>query len=203
MNNTHYKNIRKVLQMGAYYLLPIFLAISLLVVEGRELKHFAKELGSISVALFIFIMFIKPVSVFLPKITLLKKIVLWRKELGIAIFYLAFFHMIGIFISSDLFSYPEEWLYGLEDPAVLFGTVSMIGMVFLGLTSNKFSIKKLKKNWQKLHYLAYPTLFFALLHKFGLEKGTYIPAFILFGIFCILKFFEWKKSGKILKSKNK
>lgn len=190
--------LRDILKIVSFYILPVALIVVIFggFFEGSGLKHFSIELGNWAINLFIFIMFIKPFSVFFSKCKMLKKLVLWRKELGIAIFYLAFFHMVGIFIATDLWSYPREWISGFENIPILLGTISLMLMFVLYLTSNRISLKKMKKNWYKLHYLSYPALFFALLHKFGLEKDSYIPAFVVFVVFVALKVFEWKKLEK-------
>lgn len=51
------------------------------------------------------------------------------------------------------------------------GTIALLGMVPLALTSNKFSMKLMKRNWKKLHYVTYGVAVFTILHLLFLGTG--------------------------------
>ncbi|MCR4329006.1 MAG: ferric reductase-like transmembrane domain-containing protein [Candidatus Roizmanbacteria bacterium] len=65
--------------------------------------------------------------------------------------------------------------FGLPDPASIplfqiFGTLTLLLLFPLFLTSNNFSVRLLKKNWQRIHYLVYIAVWFAALHTLlGIE----------------------------------
>jgi len=55
----------------------------------------------------------------------------------------------------------------------IFGTIALLILFPLFLTSNNFSIRLLKKNWQKIHSLIYVAVWFAALHTLFGEEGTF------------------------------
>lgn len=84
----------------------------------------------------------------------------YRRYLGIAMFNFAFIHfmwmrgfdMIRLGIPSNIPLYQ------------LFGSLALILITPLFLTSNNFSVKKLGKYWKTLHTLVYPVMFLLVLH---------------------------------------
>lgn len=181
------KSWRKLLQYSSYYAIPfLLLTTSILIPE----KFIFNNFGSLSEILLIAILFIKPLAVIFSS-SLLMKILGLRKELGIITFWFFLFHGAGL-----IYIYELLQIENLEDPVIFWGFIAGIGMTILGLTSNKFSIKLLKKNWKKLQYLAYPVLFATLLHS-GLAEHDgiegYLKAIIIGGIFIVLKVLEWRK----------
>ena len=192
--------VGRILELVCYYVLPIVLTASLFAVSFESMKAWGVLLGKGSLILFVAIMFIKPFSRFFPRVGIFMRIVAWRKELGIAVFYLAFFHTLAMFMSTGLLATMDEWFGDITDPAFM-GSLSLLIMFVLYLTSNSFSIQKMRQNWKKLHYFAYPALLFALMHKFGVEEGTFVPAFVVFGIFVVLKIVEFLKVRKLRQKK--
>lgn len=74
--------------------------------------------------------------------------------------------------------------FGMPDPAriplfQIFGTLALFLLLPLFLTSNNFSLRLLKKNWQKVHSLLYIVVWLAALHTFLGEEG------ILWGIVAV------------------
>lgn len=49
-------------------------------------------------------------------------------------------------------------------PYILVGLLALIGLVALGATSNRWSMRRLGKRWKPLHKLSYPILVLILLH---------------------------------------
>ncbi|MEM7110863.1 MAG: ferric reductase-like transmembrane domain-containing protein [Chloroflexota bacterium] len=60
------------------------------------------------------------------------------------------------------------------------GTIALLGMVPLALTSNLWSMKKLGKNWKQLHYLTYPIAILIIAHLYFL--GGALPWAILYAV---------------------
>ena len=82
-----------------------------------------------------------------------------RRTIGILAFLFALFH--GILLVSkrnfDFFDIQTYWIY-------IQGVVTFIIFTLLAITSNDWSIKKLKKNWKKLHELTYLAMFMLVWH---------------------------------------
>ncbi|MGB1251464.1 MAG: ferric reductase-like transmembrane domain-containing protein [Candidatus Promineifilaceae bacterium] len=60
------------------------------------------------------------------------------------------------------------------------GSIALIGMMPLALTSNKWSMRKLKRNWKRLHYLTYPVAIFIVAHLLFL--GEALPVAVLYSL---------------------
>lgn len=172
---------RKIIQLLTYYLLPSLAFIVLLISEFflGDSYELLVSYGSYALNLVMIILFIKPLTVlFGHKLTFLKKVMLYRREMGVLAFWFALFHALALMFYLDVFSY-----YSLEnalDPTdyILSGFIALIGMIILGITSNKFSQFKLKRKWKKVQLLAYPTFVFIIIHKMQTE-GELGPLLLL------------------------
>ena len=87
-----------------------------------------------------------------------------RRQLGLWAFSYACLHML-VFVGLMI-----EWdaaLFGAElerRPYVLIGSLALIGLLMLALTSNRYSMRRLGVRWKSLHRLVYPILILVLLH---------------------------------------
>lgn len=88
-----------------------------------------------------------------------KKLLLQRRLVGILAFLLAIIHGYLLVIKRELdFLDPQTyWIY-------IQGILTFIIFVVLAFTSNDWSVKKLKKNWKKLHQLTYLAMFLLAWH---------------------------------------
>ncbi len=128
---------------------------------------------------------------------------LWpaRRRLGILVFIFAFMHYLWVrLFFIILFGPPTLDLVPVFE---IFGLIALFLLLFLYITSNDFSVKTLKKNWQRLHYLVYPTLWILVLHivlqppftveflgiKFNLENLIYfaLPTIVI----ASLQIYSW------------
>ena len=184
---------RKVLQLIAYYLLPLtLLALAFLRTEAATFAQF----GSLALLLLIFIVFIKPIAV-IARQKLLWKFISLRRELGIANFWLFFFHFAGLYY---IYNMTPSRLFDTSY-FVFWGALAGIGMVILAATANNFSTKLLKRNWKRLHYITYLIFLLALYHGSKAEKE--IEKFYIVGsIFIVLKIIEYLIHHKKRKNKN-
>ena len=89
-----------------------------------------------------------------------------RRLTGIFAFIFATGH--GYFLirqrSIDFFDFKTSWIY-------IQGVVTFTIFTLLTLTSNDWSIKKLKKNWKKLHQLTYIAIFLLTWHVWDKMSG--------------------------------
>lgn len=109
-----------------------------------------------------------------------------RKELGLASFAYGFLHLL----------FYVFWNYGGDIRLVLL-TLPQQKFTFLGLgglfillvltaTSNKYSVRKLKKGWQRVHRFVYIAGSFNLFHLLLASKGNEQIFVIYGGIYLIL-----------------
>lgn len=91
----------------------------------------------------------------------------------------------GIIHSAIAVSHLNINLFDLDTYSVYYtGTISLIIFTVLALTSNNFSIKKLKKSWKKLHNFTYVVMVLLLIHIWSLMNGKW-TIFTGFGL-CFL-----------------
>lgn len=109
-------------------------------------------------------------------VTPLAKITKWRilkyrRALGLYAFLYGLLH----FLNYMVLDYFFNWSLILEDifkrPALTFGMLAFTLLILLAVTSFKFAIKKMGKNWQKLHQLIYVLTIFAIIHNYMMVKA--------------------------------
>lgn len=70
------------------------------------------------------------------------------------------------------------------------GFVALLGLVALGITSTDGMIRRLGKNWQRLHNLVYPIAAVALLHFALQSKIDVTEPVLMCGLFVLLLFYR-------------
>lgn len=177
--------MKKITEILAYYSLPLLLvALSIWYPNNGETFSLMGEAAEI---LLVFLLFISPLAKIFP-LTPIRKLMPYRRQIGVATFWLALFHAGGLIASWEL--YYLSWYFDPNDH-FLYGLIALIGMIILGVTSNNISFRFFQKNWKKIQYLAYPTLFFTLLHS-SMASGEMEKFFVVGGVYVVLKVMEWK-----------
>ena len=167
-----------------YYLLPMVL----LVWSFFSGSFFFVVVGIVSEVLLVWLLFVKPLAVIF-KSKYLFKIVGFRRELGIAMFWFFFFHAVGLYKL-----YGMSFTSVISNTSLLWGLIAGVVLIIVALTSNNYSVKLLKNNWKRVQYLSYFVLFGVLLHSS--LKTTMVKFYLVFGLFVVLKVVEWRKFFK-------
>lgn len=138
---------------------------------AQELNH---QTGLMALIYFTVNLWLGALKSFVPKwprafIFLLQE----RRWLGVIQFIILIFH-IGLYFVLEGFE-PKAFTQIWTKTYLIFGTLGFSVLALLALTSNDFSVKKLKgKNWKKLHRLAYLAGFLVTVHIFLIEKADLI-----------------------------
>lgn len=119
-----------------------------------------------------------------------------RKSMGIATAIWSLLHFI-IFIAAEGFTETfKQFNYVL-------GFIAILILIALLLTSNRKSMKKLKKNWKKLQTLSYAAILLSLIHVAILDK-TWIIYAVIVGVGFIIripifknKFIDFRNNKKL------
>lgn len=117
-----------------------------------------------------------------------KQLLPLRRPLGLYAFLYVCLHLLT-FVVIDYGLDPQ--LIGeaiFEKRYALAGFTAFLLLLPLALTSNQWSMRKLGKNWKKLHWLVYPAGLLAIVHFFWLVKHTYARP-VFFGTILILLLF--------------
>ena len=176
--------LRKLIQLFSYYLLP-FLLLSISILSNN--KWIFSKLGNLAFILLTANLYLRPIAVILNN-RYLNTLSTYRRELGVASFWLYFFHAIGFFL---LYKIPLKNFIDTNTYS-FWGFLASICMLLLWITSNDKSISYLKKNWKRLHRLAYPLFYFSLIHISLAQKNP--EKILILGIpYILLKIIEYRK----------
>jgi sulfoxide reductase heme-binding subunit YedZ len=92
----------------------------------------------------------------------------------------AIFYVVG-------WSLPELWVAFSEKTYIILGIMAWLLMVPLGVTSNRWSQRKLGRGWRKLHRAIYVLSILACLHFLWLVRSDYLqPGLYAFALLVLL-----------------
>ena len=83
-----------------------------------------------------------------------------RRQLGILTFMLGLTHFFWSKVFDTILNGPPETIPSYQP----FGLLALFLCLPLAITSNRFSVQKLGRFWQTLHYLVYPIMFLLIFH---------------------------------------
>jgi len=172
------------------------LIIAHLSLLGLLFPQYSQTFGSAAEYLLLFILLISPLSK-LFRMKLLYQVMGLRRELGIWFAYLAIVHSVGYLSNPDWFGVfiaPHLSEPASIFPRYIFGIIALILTLPLLITSNALSLRLLRGNWKRVHFLAYPLFATMLLHIFlprngGMESDLigWIQFALAFGGYVLLK----------------
>ena len=110
-----------------------------------------------------------------------------RRPIGLACFFYAALHL-GVYLGLDLGGSWPELLADLADkPFIALGGLSFCGLLLLAATSTDGWMRRLKRNWKRLHRLIFPCAVLAQLHYMLLSKpGVEGPGWYGAALLCLL-----------------
>ena len=122
----------------------------------------------------------------LRRITGQVKLIRFRRMLGLFTFFYASMHFLTYIWLDQYF----DWRFIAEDigehPYVIVGFCAFLIFTAMAITSPRFMVRKMGKNWKKLHNLVYPAAFLACTHFIWLVKSDIREPVIYLAIFVIL-----------------
>lgn len=129
----------------------------------KALEH---EFGLIGLQLFVASLVISP----LFQLTCIN-LIRFRRLIGLMAFYYMCLHF-AVYVFLDLqLNWEQLWKDLTKRPYIIVGTLSLVLLVPVALTSNDWSIRKLTSaRWCRLHTLVYPAAILAGLHFIWLSK---------------------------------
>lgn len=109
--------------------------------------------------------------------TPLKRITGWywparvRRMLGLYAFFYACVHLMTYVWLDQFFDWYEIWMDILDRPFITVGMAAFVLLVPLAVTSNRYAIKRMGRNWKRLHRLVYAIAVMGVLHFWWLVKA--------------------------------
>lgn len=110
----------------------------------------------------------------------------FRRMIGLYAFFYACLHF-SVYLFLDLGSYWSQIGADIiKRPFITVGFTAWLLLVPLALTSNQWMMRKLKKNWLKLHKLVYAIGILGVVHYYWLVKSDVREPLLYAGILAVL-----------------
>ena len=110
----------------------------------------------------------------------------YRRMLGLFAFFYGVLHLLSYLWLDQFFEWAAIAKDILKRPFVTFGMAALALLLPLALTSTKASMRRLGRNWQRLHRLIYPAAVVAVLHYAWLVKKDLTQPPIYAGMLAVL-----------------
>lgn len=101
----------------------------------------------------------------------LPSLILYRRLLGLFAFFYLCLHFVTWAWLDRLLDVQDMWTDVLKRRFITVGMLGLVLMVPLAITSTKGWIRRLGKNWQKLHRLVYLSALAGVIHYYWLVKS--------------------------------
>lgn len=95
----------------------------------------------------------------------------FRRMLGLYAFFYTTLHLASYIVLDQFFYWPGIWEDIIKRPYITVGMISFLLLIPLAVTSTRGMIRRLGKNWQRLHRLVYPIAIGGVLHYYMLVKA--------------------------------
>ena len=130
------------------------------------------------------------------KISILLKV---RRLVGLYSFTYAFCHLLNFLVFEVQFDWSLFLNEIIDRPYITIGTVGLLTMLALAITSISLLKKRMGKNWQKLHNWVYLAVLLVGIHFYWSVKSEIIEPSIYLFITLTLLALRFKKFKKIIK----
>ena len=114
----------------------------------------------------------------------------FRRMLGLFAFFYAVLHFLSWIWLDQQFLWPSIVEDVLERPYITVGFTAFVLLIPLALTSNGYSMRKLKRRWQTLHKLVYLIAVLGVLHYLWLVKADNLEPLVYLGTLVFLLVFR-------------
>jgi sulfoxide reductase heme-binding subunit YedZ len=114
------------------------------------------------------------------------RVIGFRRMLGLFAFFYAILHLSIWVVFDHYFTLSTMIEDVVKRPFITMGTLSLLLMLPLALTSTKWAIRKLGKRWQQLHRLVYASAIAAVVHFIWKEKVIIDETLMYAGVLAVL-----------------
>jgi sulfoxide reductase heme-binding subunit YedZ len=109
-----------------------------------------------------------------------------RRMLGLYAYFYVVLHLFSYLWFDQFFDWEEIWFDILERPFITIGMAAFVLLIPLAITSTKGMIRRLGKNWKRLHSLVYLISILAVIHFWWMVKLDVTEPVIYSGILALL-----------------
>ncbi len=122
----------------------------------------------------------------LRRLTGWNRVIVFRRMLGLFAFFYAILHL-SVWVVFDHYFMLGTMIEDIaKRPFITMGTISLLLMVPLALTSTKWAIRRMGRRWQTLHRLVYVSAAAAVVHFIWKEKVIINETMIYAGVLAAL-----------------
>jgi sulfoxide reductase heme-binding subunit YedZ len=118
-----------------------------------------------------------------------------RRMLGLYAFFYALLHLSSYIVLDQFFYWPEIWGDILKRPFITIGMASFLLLIPLAVTSTNKWVRRLGRNWLRLHKLVYPIAIGAVSHYLLLSKVLTLEPLLYAVILGVLLLAKAKAKG--------
>ena len=133
---------------------------------ANPLEAIIRGLGDWALRILLIILAISP----LRRLLNWPQILRIRRMLGLYTYFYTALHLMGYLWFEQFFDWEETWFDIKERPFITIGMVATVLLTPLAITSTKGMIRRLGKNWKRLHFLIYPISIMAVIHFWWMVK---------------------------------
>jgi sulfoxide reductase heme-binding subunit YedZ len=114
-----------------------------------------------------------------------------RRALGLYAFFYASLHFLTFFVLDYGANLTFIWLDLRDKPYILAGSLALIILIALAITSTRASMKTLGKRWKTLHSLVYPASMLVVIHyTWSVKADIRLP--VVYGVcLAVLLLVRW------------
>ncbi|MEW5893518.1 MAG: protein-methionine-sulfoxide reductase heme-binding subunit MsrQ [Pseudomonadota bacterium] len=163
----------------------------------NPIEFITRSLGTWTLTGLLLTLAITPVR----KLTGYTGLVRYRRLLGLFAFFYGVLHLLSYLWLDQFF----DWAAIVKDlwqrPFITFGMAALLLLLPLALTSTQAAMRRLGRNWQRVHWLIYPAAIAGVLHYGWLVKKDLTQPLIYGGILTVLlglrvfAFYQKTKAG--------
>ncbi len=135
-----------------------------------------REYGSVALKLLVAGLAVTPIMKW-TRVSLLK----FRRAIGLIAFFFVLAHFL-VWALLDVHSLGRVWADIVKRPYITIGMIALLALIPLVLTSNNWSIRRLGRNWKRLHQLVYGIALLGGVHFLWLSKGFQIEPLVYLGL---------------------
>lgn len=137
-------------------------------------KELSLETGEWSIRFLIVVLCVTP----LRQLTGIAALSRYRRMLGLFVLYYASWHFLVYLMFLLEFRFDSLYEDILERPYVTLGFSAWVILLALGITSPKAMVKKLGRNWVRLHRLVYAAAILAVMHLIWIVRSNISEALL-------------------------
>ncbi|MCD6075825.1 MAG: protein-methionine-sulfoxide reductase heme-binding subunit MsrQ [Rhodospirillales bacterium] len=151
-----------------------------------------RELGDWTLIFIILSLAVRPLADILKR----NELVAYRRMIGLFALFYAVLHV----SSYQIFHLKLDVVAFLKDiaerPFITVGMIAFVALIPLGITSTKGMIRRLGKNWRKLHMLIYGIAILGVIHFYMMIRADFSRPYVYGAIILLLLGYRYWKSRR-------